>query len=104
MNEFTLSVATILKSFGKELLLTDKELKDLDEKLSKKGSKVVNCCNEKAELTYKRNNIRLFKLGLKELQKIGIIHSFEHIDQSCEIDGKIKIVRTIAGQFTPNAL
>lgn len=95
VNEFTLSVATILKSFGKELLLTDKELKDLDEKLSKKGSKVVNCSNEKAELTYNRNNIKLFKRGLKELQELGMIHSFEHIDHSCEIDGKIKIIRSI---------
>ncbi|MCL1051948.1 hypothetical protein L2755_20325 [Shewanella abyssi] len=95
VNQFTLSVPAILKSFGKELLLTDKELTDLEEKRSKHGLKLVNCSNEKEELTYKRNNIRLFKLGLKELQEKEIIHSFEHIEQSCEIDGKIKIVRSI---------
>ena len=97
VNEFTLSVATILKSFGKELLLTDKELKDLEEKRSEKGSKVVNYSNEKAELTYNRNNIKLFQRGLKELQDLGMIHSFEHIDHSCEIDGKIKIIRKKIG-------
>ena len=95
VNQFTLSVPAILKSFGKELLLTDKELKVLEDKRSKNGLKLVNCSNEKAELTYKRNNIRQFKIGLKELQQRGIIHSFEHIDQSCEIDGKIRIFRSI---------
>ena len=101
VNEFTLSVATILKSFGKELLLTEKELKDLEEKRSNKGSKVVNCSHEKAELTYNRNNIKLFKRGLKELQELGMIHSFEHIDHSCEIDGKIKIIRSITTASKP---